>query len=97
MDTLVDVFKQRIPSEVEMRKLSRMQQRFYGSHGVEEFATLTLFTCACQAIMEHEAYWSMIQDAVCYLKTRQCSLDVNLFPKRTNSCPRCCDINLLND
>lgn len=53
-DRLVLAWRAAPPSDVELQRLSLLQQRALGSHGEEEYAITMLWTCALRSIMDEE-------------------------------------------
>jgi hypothetical protein len=53
-DRLVRHFRQSLPTDSELQRLSTLQQRVVGSCGEEEFAVTTLWLCALHSIIESE-------------------------------------------
>jgi hypothetical protein len=53
-DRLMRLFRLDPPSETELRRLSTLQQRSAGTGGTEEYATLTVWLCAIESIVDRE-------------------------------------------
>ena len=82
-DYILNLWRQKLPTEGELRLLSTLQQQVAGTSGLLEYATLTAWLCALQSIMESEAARRM----------RRCRSDgslvattgVRMRPKRAKS------------
>lgn len=53
MNILCNAFKLLLPSEYELRTLSRLQQESFGLNNDKEFAITTIWVCAQQSIVEN--------------------------------------------
>lgn len=51
---LVKCFRHSLPTDVELQKLSILQQKVEGTRGIEEYSVTTIWLCALQSIMETE-------------------------------------------
>jgi hypothetical protein len=54
MDQLCYLYSQYLPTEIDLARLSLLYQSVRGTQGIEEYATLTIWSCAIQSIMENE-------------------------------------------
>ena len=52
MEYLVNNYVAYPPTEKELETLSLLQQQYYSLSGVEEYAIITLWSCAIQSIIE---------------------------------------------
>lgn len=57
---ILDIWRQKLPTEAELMRLSTLQQQVAGTNGLPEYATLTVWLCALQSIMEAEAARCML-------------------------------------
>ena len=68
---LTEVFDNFPVREEEMRKFSMLYQSCEGSHGRENYATLTLFLCACESILTRETTLKEINEVLKSMKELQ--------------------------
>jgi hypothetical protein len=54
MERICYLFSRDLPTEIYLAKLSLLYQSVIGTHRIEEFAILIIWTCAIQSIMEDE-------------------------------------------
>jgi len=54
MERLCYLYSQYLPTELDLARLSLLHQSVSGTQGIEEYSTLTIWTCAIQSIMEDE-------------------------------------------
>ena len=72
VDVLVRSLVLQPPTELEMRRLSLLQQQVAGTHGEAEYAATTLWLCAIQSIAEGRRCRSRRRTApVCRLRRRR--------------------------
>ena len=79
------MYEKTLPSEIELQRLSTLQQEYDKSGGPEEYSISTFWMCAMQSIMQHEC------------SEKHLSIWTSLFSKwlskynktirRTQSCP----------
>ena len=54
MEQLCYLYSQYLPTEIDLARLSLLYQSVRGTQGIEEYATLTIWSCAIQSIIENE-------------------------------------------
>jgi len=54
MERICYLFSDDLPTDIYLAKLSLLYQSVMGTHRIEEFAILIIWTCAIQSIMEDE-------------------------------------------
>lgn len=88
MKILCNAFKMLLPSEYELRTLSRLQQEAFGLNNDKEFAITTIWVCAQQSIVENfipRCIYPGLMRRMSFSDTKLHSFGKKIKIKRSNS------------
>ena len=88
VDKLLDLYAYQPPTDEELARLSLLQQSMTNTGGAEEYATLTIWMCALQSLLDSENGKSYINRMLELFRTKEDTLRSMIYPlHRVQSCP----------